>query len=76
MSQTKQIKHFLECGNKLTPLEALDKFGCMRLAAVIHVLKEQGCITNMIKNQNKTYAEYYLENPTGNKDQYRLFGEK
>ena len=76
MSQAKKIKHFLESGGKLTPLDALDKFNCFRLAAVIHNLRESGMPvkTKTIKNGQKSYAEYYIETPTGNKDQYKLFG--
>tara|TARA_R100001163_G_scaffold59465_2_gene48244 strand:- start:807 stop:1046 length:240 start_codon:yes stop_codon:yes gene_type:complete len=76
MSQIKSIRHYLESGGKITPLEALDKFNCMRLAAVIHTLREEGLevMTKTIKNGKKSYAQYYLEHPTGNKDQYKLFG--
>lgn len=76
MSQSKQVKHYLESGGKLTPIEALDKFGCFRLAAIVYNLKEEGLEvkTKMIKNGQKTYAEYYLENPIGDKDQFKLFG--
>ena len=41
-SQNAQIKRWLAQGNKLTSLEALDLFGCMRLASRIHDLREQG----------------------------------
>tara|TARA_R100001443_G_scaffold59147_2_gene69520 strand:- start:335 stop:568 length:234 start_codon:yes stop_codon:yes gene_type:complete len=76
MSQAKNIKHYLESGGKLTPLDALTKFNCFRLAAVIFNLRDEGLDvkTKMVKNGQKTYAEYYLENPTGDKDQYKLFG--
>ncbi len=76
MSQNKQIKHYLESGGKLTPIDALDKFGCFRLAAVVHNLREEGLEveTKIIKNGQKSFAQYYLKNPTGNKDQYKLFG--
>lgn len=38
-SQCAQIKAWLLQGNKLTSLEALNKFGCMRLASRIHDLR-------------------------------------
>lgn len=78
MSQMKEVRHYLESGGKITPLEALDKFGCFRLAAIVYNLKEEGVEvkTRMIKEGQKTYAEYYLENPSGNKDQVKLFGGK
>lgn len=72
MSQSKQIKHYLEGGNKITPLEALDKFGCFRLAAIVHKLKEQGLKikTTMIKEGQKTFAEYSIDKS----DDMNLFG--
>jgi hypothetical protein len=78
MSQIKQIKHYLESGGRLTPIDALDKFKCFRLAAVVHNLREEGVKvkTKIIKNGKKSYAEYYLENLKPNKDQYGLFGVK
>tara|TARA_R100000773_G_C4221308_1_gene120442 strand:- start:4011 stop:4250 length:240 start_codon:yes stop_codon:yes gene_type:complete len=76
MSQEKQIKHYLESGGKISGISALDKFGCYRLSAVIFNLREKGLDikTKMVATNNgqKKYAEYYLENPTGNKDQYKL----
>tara|TARA_R100001463_G_scaffold134613_1_gene196975 strand:- start:406 stop:633 length:228 start_codon:yes stop_codon:yes gene_type:complete len=74
MSQLKMIKHYLESGGKLTPLDALDKFKCMRLAAVIHQLRNEGIKveTKTIKNGQKSYAQYYMKNPIGNKNQMSL----
>ena len=76
MSQIKKIKHYLESGGRITPLEALDKFQCMRLAAVIHTLRDEGLdvVTKTIRDGQKSYAQYYLEHPTGNRNQYGLFG--
>lgn len=34
-SQTKQILDYLKQGNKITPLDALRKFGCFRLTSRI-----------------------------------------
>ena len=74
MSQLKMIKHYLESGGKLTPLDALDKFKCMRLAAVIHQLRNEGIEveTKTIKNGRKSYAQYYMKNVEGNKNQMSL----
>ena len=76
MSQEKQIKHYLESGGKISGISALDRFGCYRLSSVIFNLREKGLNikTKMVKNNNgqKKYAEYYIENPQGNKDQYKL----
>ena len=41
-SQCAKIKAWLLQGHKLTSLEALKLFGCMRLASRIHDLREQG----------------------------------
>ena len=39
MTQINKIESYLKGGGKLTPLQALEQFGCFRLAAVIHTLK-------------------------------------
>ena len=41
-SQCALIKEWLMKGRKLTSLEALNLFGCMRLASRIHDLRERG----------------------------------
>lgn len=41
MSQTEQILAALQHG-PLTPIEALERFGCFRLAARAHELRQQG----------------------------------
>jgi len=62
MSQVKKIKSYLEEGNKITPLEALNQFGSLRLGAIIHILRREGMNikTNYITVENKTFAEYEL----------------
>jgi len=42
MSQSNDILTYLQSGRSLTPLEALDLFGCMRLGARIWDLKAEG----------------------------------
>ena len=42
MSQNKQIADYLNKGKKLTPIDALTKFGCFRLAARIADLRASG----------------------------------
>ena len=42
MSQTEQIRAHLQQGYSITPLEALDRFGCMRLGARIKELRDAG----------------------------------
>lgn len=41
-SQKDRILDYLAAGRSLTPLEALDKFGCNRLAARIHEIELEG----------------------------------
>ena len=41
-SQRAQIRAHLEAGRSITPLEALDLYGCYRLGARIHELKGEG----------------------------------
>lgn len=62
-SQTEQILQHLQDGNSLTPLEALQKFGCFRLGARIFDLKQLGynIETEMEIKGRKKYARYRLE---------------
>ena len=76
MSQSKDIKHYLSSGYSLTPLEALNKFGCMRLAAVVYDLKKEGMAigSRTIKSLNgKRYSEYYSLDLVNKKPQTKLF---
>ena len=41
-TQRAQIRAHLEAGRSITPLEALDLYGCYRLGARIHELKGEG----------------------------------
>jgi hypothetical protein len=41
-TQAGRILEHLRAGNRITALEALDAFGCFRLAARIHELRNQG----------------------------------
>ena len=45
-SQNRRIKAYLESGKSLTPLDALYQFGCFRLGARVHNLKQQGMNIN------------------------------
>jgi hypothetical protein len=62
MTQSQRILIYLKTGKSLTPLEALKKFGCFRLAARISDLRSQGHTiwTNYITKDNKTFAAYKL----------------
>jgi hypothetical protein len=61
MSQNKQIADYLNKGKKLTPIDALNKFGCFRLAARIADLRNDGMniVTNTIKLENKKQIAQY-----------------
>ena len=61
MSQNKQIADYLNKGKKLTPIDALNKFGCFRLAARIADLRNEGVniVTNTIKLENKKQIAQY-----------------
>jgi hypothetical protein len=62
-SQNKQIKNWLETGNSITPIEALNLFGCFRLGARIHDLKNKFGVnikTEIVESGNKRFAKYSL----------------
>jgi hypothetical protein len=61
MSQTTQIANYLNKGKKLTPIDALNKFGCFRLAARIADLRNDGMNikTTIIKLKNKKQVAQY-----------------
>jgi hypothetical protein len=64
MSQNKQIADYLNKGKKLTTLDALNKFGCFRLASRINDLRNDGMniTTKIIKLENKKQiAQYSLK---------------
>ena len=62
MSQNKQIINYLQKGKSITPIDALNKFGCFRLSARILDLRKRGypIITQTITKQGKTFASYSL----------------
>lgn len=59
MSQTDTILKALRRG-PITPLEALERFGCFRLAARVRDLREQGhtIVTETVKSNGKSFARY------------------
>ena len=62
MSQADDILAYLKTGATLTPLEALSRFGCLRLAARKRELCEAGyrIETTIRRNGRKYFAEYRL----------------
>ena len=61
-SQNALIKGWLLNGYSITPMEALNMFGCFRLSARIANLRDEGLevVTDMVTINNKRVARYYL----------------
>lgn len=62
-SQCAQIRAWLESGNTITALEALNLFGCMRLPSRIHDLKRRGCniiSKTIILTNGKRVSQYSI----------------
>lgn len=62
-TQAAMILLDLQRGHKITPLEALDRYGCFRLGARIYDLKKQGHDINkeMVEvGEGKRVAQYAL----------------
>lgn len=62
MNQKQQIAKYLSKGKTITPMDALKKFGCFRLAARIADLRNDGLniATKIVTKQGKSYASYSL----------------
>ena len=68
MTQTEAVLDYLERHGSITPLEAMNKLGIMRLGARIYDLKESGVkiITERVSEKNRfgelvSFARYRLE---------------
>jgi len=62
-TQEARIMRHLYEGKAITPLEALNLYGCMRLASVVCRLKQQGhnIEVEMVKSSaGKRFAKYFL----------------
>ena len=64
MTQAEEIRSALEAGERLTPLDALERFGCFRLGARIYDLRREGMKieSEMVEDRatGKRYARYSL----------------
>ena len=62
MTAIYQIQKDLMSGKSITPLQALNKYGCFRLAALIHKLRKEGMVieTEYVTKNSKTFAKYFL----------------
>ena len=61
-TQNERILNYLSNGKGITPIEALNKFGCFRLAARISDLRKSGHTiwTDNVTKNGKTFASYSL----------------
>lgn len=69
-SQKAMIRAHLLDGKSITPLEALNKFGSLRLSAIIFRLREEGLPIEMERLQvspKKRVARYYIKPENLNK---------
>jgi len=63
-TQKDKIRDYLKSGKSITPLDALEMFGCFRLGAHIFTLREEGMPikTEFVTNRYRTkFAKYTLE---------------
>tara|TARA_Y100001951_G_C11269307_1_gene257676 strand:- start:160 stop:375 length:216 start_codon:yes stop_codon:yes gene_type:complete len=71
MNQSFEIYYHLCVKQKpLTPIEALNKYGCFRLSARVHDLRTEGFNIQTIrtKENGKTYATYLYKPKDINKE--------
>lgn len=62
MTQKEQVLKHLQSGKSLSPLEALNYFGSLRLGAIIFDLKKDGYeIETEINQVGKHYAVYKMK---------------
>lgn len=63
ISQSEAICRHLWENGKISQLQALREYGCMRLAAVIHRLRKRGepIRTEWREQKGKRYAVYYYD---------------
>jgi|TARA_R100000093_G_C1902579_1_gene60329 hypothetical protein len=66
VTQKSKIMSHLQSGQSITPIDALERYGCFRLAAIIHTLKNDygmNIKTELIKNKYGTkYGKYTMVN--------------
>lgn len=62
-TQAEAVLHHLKTRGKISPLQALREFSCLRLAAVIHRLRREGHAieTDWREQGGSRYAVYRLE---------------
>ena len=60
MSQTQQILTALQRGERITPLDALDRFGCMRLAPRICDIERMGYKVDRKFVEGRRFKVYWM----------------
>lgn len=63
MTQIDRIKKHFESGKSLTPIQALNKFGCFRLASVVYKLNKRGMNIVNEPKPGTNYATYVTKKP-------------
>jgi Helix-turn-helix domain len=61
LSQQAMILNALKAGETITPLDALHKFGCMRISARVYDLRHKGFLIENIGTDDGQYACYKLK---------------
>lgn len=62
MTQTQAILSDLRKGRRVTPLSALKRYGCLRLAARISDIRRTESVKRELVTRNgKTFAEYSID---------------
>lgn len=63
MSQKQRILKDLKRGKSITPIDALNEYGCFRLAARCAELRDQGhdIVADIVSRNGKRYASYRLK---------------
>ena len=62
-AQNARIRMYLETGRPLTPMDALVRFNCFRLAARIKDLRNEGVAINseLVHKDGKKYSKYFMD---------------
>lgn len=70
-TQRENILRHLEERGRITPLDALNLYGCFRLAPRIHELRAEGhdIETAMVSRDDSSYAEYSMEKKKAGRDE-------
>ena len=76
VTQKSKIREHLQSGQSITPIDALERYGCFRLAAIIHTLKNHygmNIKTELVKNKYGTkYGKYTMVNLSEDEDKVSL----